>query len=469
MYKNAFIDLDGTMLNKRRKLTEASLISIEKLIKNNIGVTICTGRWPISSMEINNKIEKYTSTKNKYLISLNGALIYNVENQEVLKTFNISIPLFKKLLQIAKHFKLRLLIYNESGLNKSIAYSDKIRFKFLFKNLNGGKIKKIKWKKFNIIDDTLKVLFISMSRKKIEKTFNFLKNNMSEYYHLTKVSKYMIEITSLEASKGNAVKYICDQLKINTSEAVCFGDSSNDISMFEETLNGYCVNPKSYKLRELSRNSFYGDFAFSNAIDFSLNANNNIIINFDDINEENIKEIISNNGDTIYYFYTKNKIVTLDVFNKIKNIVLDKKFFIFFNNNFIVNSLNQIIYSKYIDNLLLDQLKKRILALDIKCIDINYIKIKKGNLDKFYIQKIKTNCLKASVNKNIFEIIISKNLINNINVDLSDLKLKLIDNNDSYKIVNNLNPNISNKLNVNETVVYSRNKIELFDKCFYKK
>lgn len=43
-----------------------------------------------------------------------------------------------------------------------------------------------------------------------------------------------IEITSSEASKGNALLWLCDHLGISAEEAIAFGDSPNDVSMLRE-------------------------------------------------------------------------------------------------------------------------------------------------------------------------------------------------------------------------------------------
>ena len=42
-----------------------------------------------------------------------------------------------------------------------------------------------------------------------------------------------MEITAAEASKGRALKALCDQLQIDAKEVMAIGDSDNDRSMFD--------------------------------------------------------------------------------------------------------------------------------------------------------------------------------------------------------------------------------------------
>ncbi|KAJ3616755.1 hypothetical protein Zmor_009046 [Zophobas morio] len=41
------------------------------------------------------------------------------------------------------------------------------------------------------------------------------------------------EFNNIEASKGNAVKFVANHLKVNLEKTIVFGDNFNDISMFE--------------------------------------------------------------------------------------------------------------------------------------------------------------------------------------------------------------------------------------------
>lgn len=42
---------------------------------------------------------------------------------------------------------------------------------------------------------------------------------------------FFLEILPRNIGKGNAILWLCDYLKINPQEVICFGDSMNDESM----------------------------------------------------------------------------------------------------------------------------------------------------------------------------------------------------------------------------------------------
>lgn len=70
---------------------------------------------------------------------------------------------------------------------------------------------------------------------KYEKVKNKLIKILTElnYMEIVFSSINNIEITAKDVSKGNVLKYLCDYLSLSWKDTITFGDSNNDISMFE--------------------------------------------------------------------------------------------------------------------------------------------------------------------------------------------------------------------------------------------
>ena len=51
--------------------------------------------------------------------------------------------------------------------------------------------------------------------------------------NLPKEKPFFLDITCRGTSKGNAIKKLCEYLKIDLKDSVALGDSYNDLSMFE--------------------------------------------------------------------------------------------------------------------------------------------------------------------------------------------------------------------------------------------
>ena len=130
MYKLAAIDLDGTMLNQYGIVTQRTKQAIERAQQRGIEVIIASGRPMDSIKAIAEEIKS-----EKYFISGNGAIIYDIQNDEIIyentlkkqKTLDIikiceensiyyNIYTEKEI--IAKNLQCNVLYYHKENLNK---------------------------------------------------------------------------------------------------------------------------------------------------------------------------------------------------------------------------------------------------------------------------------------------------------------------------------------------------------------
>ena len=130
MYKLVAIDLDGTMLNKYGMITERTKQAIQKTMELGTDIVIASGR-PIDSIKT---IAKEINCKN-YFISGNGALIYDIQKEEIIyekfmtkqkvleiikicEENSISYNIYTEKTIIAKALKHNVLYYHEENLKK---------------------------------------------------------------------------------------------------------------------------------------------------------------------------------------------------------------------------------------------------------------------------------------------------------------------------------------------------------------
>ena len=72
MYKIIFIDIDGTLRNDRKEITEKTKEAIHKVVEKGIYVVICSGRPGKYVEEISKE-----ALASSYVIGCNGGEIYD--------------------------------------------------------------------------------------------------------------------------------------------------------------------------------------------------------------------------------------------------------------------------------------------------------------------------------------------------------------------------------------------------------
>lgn len=356
------IDLDGTLLDNRTSINNANLDALKHFKEKGGEVVISTGRWPISSIQFNKMIEEHTNQKNKYLVTLNGALIYQNDIDEPIFEKTIDNNIFEKLLDVQKKFNAGMWIYSKEGINDRLIHSFKVPIKWFVSRFNYGKVVNYNGEHLTVY----KILFGSLNHKKLEHIYTWLDKYFSEYVNIVKTSKKVIEVTPLGVDKGHALQFITERENISHNDVVCFGDSGNDISMFDLAGFRVCLNKKHFLLSSISNVVLKQKYGVKEGIekfilkDWNFSNNNILVLNFGRTNF-NIIEINEFVKNIHFWEYLKSNkpIVISTKYSLNDNLMMFKNLIDVNKNILIVSGDGSSIYScktkKLIKKSLLDE------------------------------------------------------------------------------------------------------------------
>ena len=65
-------------------------------------------------------------------------------------------------------------------------------------------------------------------------------------------NRYTIDVNDSSVSKGNGVEFLCDYLNIDKDDTICFGDSDNDVSMFNAVGKSISVDNGTDRIKTLA-------------------------------------------------------------------------------------------------------------------------------------------------------------------------------------------------------------------------
>ena len=221
--KIVFFDIDGTLTNSNKVMSENTINTLNKLIEKNIFIVLCSGR-------ANSYIKQYLKqiNKSKYSISNNGALIYDNELNKII----ISHTLYSKDLEY---------LWNYSNETKSSFIINTVNNKYSNKFVK-NKVDKIIIDKLSDVKDDKVQLVISNDDINIMNELEMYINNKTnlkvinksfDYLNEIKDGYYFFDVVNKNVNKGNAINDLLKVLNINKKNSLCFGDSINDIDMFK--------------------------------------------------------------------------------------------------------------------------------------------------------------------------------------------------------------------------------------------
>ena len=269
MYKLIAMDIDGTLLNSYGEVSLKKKESIELALKKNIEVVLTSGRMPKAILPIANEIKA-----DKYIISGNGAAIYDVQNDKIIYNSYLTKKKVLEIIDICEKNSMFYNVYiNDVILTKSLSYN--ILF-YHNENKRNPEDKKIK---INIVDDIykyveeygkedfLKVTICDNDKFVFRSIMNKMKNiknvDVLEVAHMSRkiirhgseeheIAYYYTEITNKNVNKWTALKELLQLLGIKKEELITIGDNVNDKEMIENAGLGIVTGNASPEMKKIA-------------------------------------------------------------------------------------------------------------------------------------------------------------------------------------------------------------------------
>ena len=268
MYKLAAIDLDGTMLNQYGVITEKTKEAIQKAQQKGIEVIIASGR-PIDSIKT---IAKEIKSE-KYFISGNGAIIYDITNDEIIYENTLKKQKVLEIVKICEENSIYYNIYTEKeivakSLQCNVLYYHKENvFKTEDEKTHINLVENIydyianrdeKIVKITICDNN-QTIFNSIMRKLKE----ISEIEILEVSHMSRkmirqgteeipIEYFYTEISSKNVDKWNAIEVLKEKMNIKTEEIVAIGDNLNDKMMIENAGVGIAMGQSHPAVKEVA-------------------------------------------------------------------------------------------------------------------------------------------------------------------------------------------------------------------------
>ncbi len=223
-----FLDLDGTLLTTDKKISPATFNALKNFAAHGNRFVICTGRDLQSSKSVCNSLNLTFS--GTIIASFNGGLIYDLENNKILKRIGIPFDTVKKVLEIANEYHIYVHTYNDNYI-VSNSYSDEMTFyrrairtpAIITDNIMN-----------ELTYEPCKLIAIELHDfNKLEEFRIALSKNFSSALNVIYSNKNYLEIIPKLSGKGNAVKSLAEILNIPLYDTIAAGDEENDISMIK--------------------------------------------------------------------------------------------------------------------------------------------------------------------------------------------------------------------------------------------
>ena len=230
-----FFDMDGTLLNDKKQISELTGKALEEAIKKGHVFSISTGR-PLSS--IKKLAASLDLIKYKPLIAaFNGGLIWDSEKDEIINPITMDHEIAKSIIERIKEIGFHFHTYSQDEVLAE-RETEEVKFYSNYVNLE-----------YRIVPDALEISpnpykIIIMNLKDPDALIPIQKEIMNEFGDQLQClfsNRNFLELLPLNSGKGQAIHTMCDYLGIPESNTYAFADAENDITMLVKAAHGVCM------------------------------------------------------------------------------------------------------------------------------------------------------------------------------------------------------------------------------------
>lgn len=220
------VDLDGTLLTSDHKISKETKEALQKAAKMGISIVPCSGRPFPGVKESLEELE--LEGDNQYAITFNGALVFNLEGEEIVKDV-LNFSDFTYFLQLAKKYQMPFHV----ELDDHFVTLNRVINIYLSQESWLTKMP-IQVKDFDEVSEDFTFVkgMYTGSHQRIREFLEQIEWEDFKNYNASTSDPTLFELNSKTASKGNALKQLGKKLGLKEDEIMIFGDQSNDLSMF---------------------------------------------------------------------------------------------------------------------------------------------------------------------------------------------------------------------------------------------
>lgn len=225
-YQMIALDMDGTLLNSDKKISQKSQEVIKKAIEKGKIVVFNTGRCPAELFEYFDQLDEI-----RYLNCISGALVYDRKTKKTIACQTLDTNTVKTLFEISslENTMIQLLTeeshVQENQINKMADYGMGVYIP-MYQRVTKKAID-LKKEFFQQPFPVEKMNIYHTCREDREKTRQRIKEK-NLLIEMADAELTSIEISPLNIHKGKGLTVLCQYLNIPLSDVIVVGDGDND-------------------------------------------------------------------------------------------------------------------------------------------------------------------------------------------------------------------------------------------------
>ncbi|MGH1648422.1 Cof-type HAD-IIB family hydrolase [Enterococcus gilvus] len=236
MYRLIACDLDETLLDKGRHVSEKTRETIKKAEANGLVFAPATGRGFYSIKQTLEELDAANKAAH-YMIGFNGGVVVENQGPTIIKDFPMNFETLARLFEFGSNYEVAIHLYTFDQTYVYHSNPDEDAYLLTIpheKRLDDD---------FGFLKDQTcyKALFQNLDRSYLEKIEKEMPLDLRESLEISYSSNRYIEFNPKGVNKGIALQTLAEHLAIPMNETIAIGDNTNDLAMIRAAELGIAV------------------------------------------------------------------------------------------------------------------------------------------------------------------------------------------------------------------------------------
>lgn len=227
MYKLIALDLDGTLTDSNKEISDATKDLLIQLAASGVHIVLASGR-PTPGLFKEAQTLKLNEVGG-YLLSYNGAHIVNYQTGEVIYNQTLPCDAAHALYDQAKAFGLSCMTYNDSEIITEDAGDYWVHLESYTTKMPIHHVRSFK----EAVQTPVNKLLMTGEDAYVASVIDEFKAPFENKLSIYRSSGFFVECMAEGIDKALSLKRLCETLGVKQEETIAFGDGYNDLSMIE--------------------------------------------------------------------------------------------------------------------------------------------------------------------------------------------------------------------------------------------
>ncbi len=216
-------DVDGTLVNSAKELTERTLSVVQRLRAAEIRLAVTSSRPPRGMIMLFEPLDLTTP-----IAAFNGGLIVD-RNLATLRELTIHDETVDPVIELLERHGLSIWVYQGTDWFVLDRDGPHVAREAAVCQFEPSRLASF----HGVCADVIKVVGVGDDLSVIARATADLDRNFGDEVSATSSQLYYLDVTHCDANKGGVVDFLADRFSLERRQIAAIGDGGNDVSMFD--------------------------------------------------------------------------------------------------------------------------------------------------------------------------------------------------------------------------------------------